>query len=256
MDWPRRRSGPHSFREQPPTMTPNINDMRDRQSGVFGSLQHGCAVVGRASVALVILFTAGCAKDATKKKAGGDRAAKLEASATAKAGATSAAQKTQSSDVWRPRLGKILVVKEKLEFVLIDIGTAPAPEAGTKLLAYTDSNPSAELVVSAFQKRPFLIADIVSGEPKVGDAVAADVTPKARPPAAASRNSEQAPMSALSGDEPPKLGPSKSRPGQSPKESAVRDPFRAPGSPEPRFGPEDTQSGEGIIPGLPPRSFR
>ena len=61
-------------------MTPNINDMRDRQSGVFGSLQHGCAVVGRASVALVILFMAGCAKDATKKKAGGDRAAKLEAS--------------------------------------------------------------------------------------------------------------------------------------------------------------------------------
>lgn len=237
-------------------MTPNINDMRDRQSGVFASLQYGCAAIGHASIALVVLLMAGCAKDAAKKKAGADKAAKLEAPSSAKAGAASAAQKTQSSDVWRPRLGKILVVKEKLEFVLIDIGTAPAPEAGTKLLAYTDSNPSAELVVSTFQKRPFLIADIVSGEPKVGDAVAADVTPKPRPPAAASRNFEQAPMPALSGDEPPKLGPSKSRPVQSPKESAVRDPFRAPGSPEPRFGPEDTQSGEGIIPGLPPRTFR
>ena len=217
-----------------------------------------CLSIGRASLALLILVTAGCAKDAAKKKAAGGKAPKSEANAAAaaKGGESLAAQKTQAPDVWRPRLGKILIVKEKLEFVLIDIGTAPAPEAGTKLLAYTDANPSAELVVSAFQKRPFLIADIVSGEPKVGDAVAADVAPKPRPPAAASRNSEQAHMPASSGDEPPKLGPSKSRPGQSGKASAVPDPFRAPGSAEPRFGPEDAQSGEGIIPGLPSRSFR
>ena len=237
-------------------MTPKINDMRDCQRRVFESMQSCCRAVGCASITLVIVFMAGCAKHASKKEAAGSKAAKTEAPSVAKAGVSSAAQKTQPSDVWRPRLGKILVVKEKLEFVLIDIGTAPAPEAGTKLLAYTDSNPSAELAVSAFQKRPFLIADIVSGEPKVGDAVAADVAPKLRPPAAASRNSEQAPMPTLSGEEPPKLGSSKSRQGQPAKEAAARGPFRAPGASEPRFGPEDTQSGEGIIPGLPSRGFR
>lgn len=221
-------------------------------------MRFSCRAVGRALIALVMLFTAGCAKDAAKKKAAVDKTAKHgeQAPSAAKTGGSSAAQKTQTPDVWRPRLGKILVVKEKLEFVLIDIGTAPAPEAGTKLLAYTDANPSAELAVSAFQKRPFLIADIVSGEPKAGDAVVADVSPKPRSPVAASRNSDQPPMPALSGEEPPKPGPSKSRQVQSARESAAPDPFRAPGSPEPRVGPEDTQSGEGIIPGLPPRGFR
>ncbi len=60
---------------------------------------------------------------------------------------------------------------EPAKFVLLDIGTAPAPVAGTVLHAYSGKASTAELEVSRFQKRPFLIADIKSGNPKVGDGV-------------------------------------------------------------------------------------
>jgi hypothetical protein len=238
-----------------PTMKPRINELRDHEHSGFESMRSFCCAIGRAWVALLIMSAAGCAKDATKKKNARENPEKIEATAKGTASGASGAQKTQSKNVWQPRLGKILLVKDKLEFVLIDIGTAPAPEAGTRLLAYTDANPSAELAVSSFQKRPFLIADIVSGEPKVGDAVVADLAPRTQPPAD-SRNSGPTPPPASSRDEPPKLGSSKSRSSQSAKESAARDPFQAPGSADPRLGPEDPQLGEGIIPGLPPRSFR
>ena len=61
-------------------------------------------------------------------------------------------------------------------FVLIHIGTAPAPEPGTRLLVYAGATPHAELVVSDHQKRPYLIADIVRGQPEIGDRVAVDAT--------------------------------------------------------------------------------
>jgi hypothetical protein len=58
-----------------------------------------------------------------------------------------------------------------MSFVLIEIGTAPAPEPGAPLLSYSGDMVSAELVVSNYQKRPFLIGDILSGMPKVGDSI-------------------------------------------------------------------------------------
>lgn len=78
----------------------------------------------------------------------------------------------QAVDSWRPRLGTISLVDEKAGFVLLDIGTAPAPSAGTELRSYSQSASSAELVVSAFQRRPFLIANIRHGHPTAGESVA------------------------------------------------------------------------------------
>lgn len=205
-------------------------------------LRRGAALIG---MGLFMALAAGCAKNSEKKKA-----------AAIKPPDTGAlAQKNSSAEAWQPRLGKILVVKDKLEFVLIDIGTAPAPAAGTILLAYTEANPSAELAVSSFQKRPYLIADIVSGVPRAGDTVAM----KPRPPAVSTPKSRPAPAPALTGDSPPKIAPLPWRPSSSMKDAGDRDSFTPPGLSDPRDprGGADNGSGvEGIIPGLPLRTPR
>jgi hypothetical protein len=205
-------------------------------------LHRSAALIG---VGLFIALAAGCARNSEKKKA-----------AAIKPPDTGAlAQKKASAETWQPRLGKILIVKDKLEFVLIDIGTAPAPVAGTILLAYTEANPSAELAVSSFQKRPYLIADIVSGMPKAGDAVAV----KPRPPAVSTPKSRPAPAPALTGDSPPKIAPLPWRPAPSLKDSGERDSFApsGPGDPrDPRGGADPGSGSEGIIPGLPLRTPR
>jgi len=71
------------------------------------------------------------------------------------------------------RLGLVSLVNNSSDFVLINIGTAPAPPPGSRLQSYSAQAgaTAAELSVSNYQRRPFLIADIISGNPKVGDSV-------------------------------------------------------------------------------------
>jgi hypothetical protein len=211
---------------------------------IFAAQKFNCsaALVG---VGLFMALAAGCARNSGKKKAAAIKPPEPVA----------LSQKNSSSEAWQPRLGKILVVKEKLEFVLIDIGTAPAPAAGTILLAYTEANPSAELAVSSFQKRPYLIADIVSGVPRAGDAVAV----KPHPPAVSAPKGRPAPAPALTGDSPPKINPVPWRPAPSLKDAGDPDPFAPPDSSDPRDprgGMDNGSSVEGIIPGLPLRTPR
>jgi hypothetical protein len=217
-------------------VNPSLGSLAPQKSG------RCAAVIG---MGLFMTLAAGCARSSEKKKA-----------AAIKPPDTGAlAQKNAPAEAWQPRLGKILVVKDKLEFVLIDIGTAPAPAAGAILLAYTEANPSAELAVSSFQKRPYLIADIVSGVPRAGDTVAI----KPRPPAVSTPKSRPAPAPALTGDSPPKIAPLPWRPSSSMKDAGDRDSFTPPGLSDPRDprGGADNGSGvEGIIPGLPLRTPR
>ena len=71
-----------------------------------------------------------------------------------------------------PRLlGKITLVNEEEKFALIDIGSLPAPEAGLKLRSMSATSETGELTVSAARRRPFVIADIESGEPQIGNRV-------------------------------------------------------------------------------------
>lgn len=70
-----------------------------------------------------------------------------------------------------PRLGIIESVRSGGRFVMINLGTAPLPAPGTRLQFFHEAAPAGELLVGGHQKRPFVIADIVSGEPQVGDAV-------------------------------------------------------------------------------------
>ncbi len=68
-------------------------------------------------------------------------------------------------------VGKIAVVNAKDGFVLIDSGSHPAPPSGAKLRSYTGAVESAELKASDVQRRPFVVADIISGTPQQGDEV-------------------------------------------------------------------------------------
>jgi hypothetical protein len=69
-------------------------------------------------------------------------------------------------------IGEVAVVDEEKKFVLIDLDSnlyVPAP--GTTLRATNASGGTAHLRASPEQKRPFIAADIVDGDPAVGDQV-------------------------------------------------------------------------------------
>ena len=72
-----------------------------------------------------------------------------------------------------PRVvGEVAVVDEEKQFVLIDLeSNLYVPPPGTEMRATNASGETARLKASPEQKRPFIAADIVSGEPAVGDRV-------------------------------------------------------------------------------------
>jgi hypothetical protein len=72
----------------------------------------------------------------------------------------------------RPLLvGRIVLVNPTDRFVLIDAATAPAARVGATWRAYSEGALSAELRATDVRRRPWVIADIVSGEPQTGDTV-------------------------------------------------------------------------------------
>jgi hypothetical protein len=69
-------------------------------------------------------------------------------------------------------VGEIAVVDEEKRFVLIDLGSnlyVPAP--GAAMNSINAAGAIAHLKASPEQKRPFIAADIIDGEPGVGDEV-------------------------------------------------------------------------------------
>jgi hypothetical protein len=72
-----------------------------------------------------------------------------------------------------PRVvGEVAVVDEEKRFVLIDLeSNLYVPSPGTELRTTNAKGETAHLKASPEQKRPFVAADIVDGEPAVGDRV-------------------------------------------------------------------------------------
>ena len=72
-----------------------------------------------------------------------------------------------------PRVvGEVAVVDEEKRFVLIDLqSNLYVPPPGTELHTTNSAGETAHLKASTEQKRPFIAADIVDGEPAVGDEV-------------------------------------------------------------------------------------
>ena len=69
-------------------------------------------------------------------------------------------------------VGEVAVVDEGKKFVLIDLDSnLYVPSVGTALRATNASGKTAHLKASPEQKRPFIAADIVDGDPAVGDQV-------------------------------------------------------------------------------------
>jgi hypothetical protein len=69
-------------------------------------------------------------------------------------------------------VGEIAVVDDEKRFVLIDLGSnlyVPAP--GAAMHSTNAAGTTAHLKASPEQKRPFIAADIIDGEPTVGDEV-------------------------------------------------------------------------------------
>lgn len=73
----------------------------------------------------------------------------------------------------RPEVvGEIAVVDEEKHFVLIDLeSNLYVPPPGTPLQATGASGKIAHLRASPEQKRPFIAADVLDGDPAVGDEV-------------------------------------------------------------------------------------
>jgi len=69
------------------------------------------------------------------------------------------------------RVGRVALVNAELGFVLVDVGSLYAPQAGTALKSFHGTEESGVLAVSPEKQRPFIVADIVKGAPKVGDDV-------------------------------------------------------------------------------------
>jgi hypothetical protein len=69
------------------------------------------------------------------------------------------------------QVGTVAMVNEDLRFVLVDVGSLYTPAAGTALKSFSGGAESGILAVGPQKHRPFIVADIVKGEPKVGDLV-------------------------------------------------------------------------------------
>ena len=83
---------------------------------------------------------------------------------------------TPRSPVSYEKLGEIVLVNEVAGFVLVDVGPYIPPD-GEALKAFApdvqpgETGESAVLTVSIERARPFIVADIVTGEPAKGDIV-------------------------------------------------------------------------------------
>ena len=90
-------------------------------------------------------------------------------------GCGSSGSRTTAPKAAGPRainVGEVAVVDKERRFVLIDLESSlyvPAP--GVALRTLQGSTETGHLKVSPERKRPFIAADILDGEPKVGDRV-------------------------------------------------------------------------------------
>ena len=78
---------------------------------------------------------------------------------------------TPAADARHRLVGTIVLVDETKRFVLIDVGGYAPPETGRALKTFAGDDESGVLAVSAERRPPFVVADIVKGEPRRGDSV-------------------------------------------------------------------------------------
>lgn len=69
------------------------------------------------------------------------------------------------------RVGQIVLLNEEGKFVLVDLDAGSPPDAGTALKVMRQGVEVGVLALGDVRRRPFIVADIVSGTPQRGDVV-------------------------------------------------------------------------------------
>ncbi len=69
------------------------------------------------------------------------------------------------------RVGEIVLLNEEAKFVLVDLDTGNPPDSGTALKVMRQGVEVAVLALGDVRRRPFIVADIVRGNPQKGDVV-------------------------------------------------------------------------------------
>ena len=102
-------------------------------------------------------------------------------------------------------VGKITLVKEAEQFVLIDAPSLPTPKAGTVWRTYSGTSQTGELRATGVRRRPWVIADITNGNPQAGDTVLqpAPVEATTTPPRAAPATAQPTPVPTAPAKAPP-----------------------------------------------------
>jgi hypothetical protein len=70
--------------------------------------------------------------------------------------------------------GKVALLNEKLRYVVLDLGTSRMPEDQQRLNVYHGTQKVAEIKVSGPSMNNTVTADIIAGQPSVGDEVRPD----------------------------------------------------------------------------------
>jgi hypothetical protein len=81
-------------------------------------------------------------------------------------------------------VGRVALVNASEHFALIEADLAQVPASGTKLRTYSGGVLSSELRATGVRRRPFLVADLVSGVPAKGDLVVQPAPEEPAPPPA------------------------------------------------------------------------
>jgi len=68
-------------------------------------------------------------------------------------------------------VGTVALVSPEERFVLIDVTSLIAASPGTDVITIADSRETSQMKISRERRNPFVIADLISGAPKVGERV-------------------------------------------------------------------------------------
>ncbi len=102
--------------------------------------------------------------------------------------------------------GEIRMVNSPGNFVLVESTSATTPVAGEKYLAMRGATETAVLRMTSLRNHPFLIADIISGEPATGDRIYLP-TPTAKPTATPTPGKKPEPTPPPTEAPPPSIEP-------------------------------------------------
>jgi hypothetical protein len=69
------------------------------------------------------------------------------------------------------RVGEIVLLNEDAKFVLVDLDRGNPPDSGTALKVMRQGVEVGVLALGDVRRRPFIVADIVRGNPQKGDVV-------------------------------------------------------------------------------------